>query len=112
MAATGFRLSGVTIDCLDTHLVARFWAGLLGGEPRASLPGWYELGERGGPRINFQPVLEPKTAKTRIHLDLTVDDIDRAAGTVVQAGGRARAWLTLVAGGCTCRSAALAPLRL
>jgi len=55
MATTGFRLSGITIDCLDPHLVARFWAGLLGGEPRASLPGWYELGERGGPRINFIP---------------------------------------------------------
>jgi hypothetical protein len=89
MATTGFRLSGITIDCLDPDLVARFWAGLLGGEPRASLPGWYELGERGRPRINFQPVLEPKTVKTRIHLDLTVDDIDRAVEAVVQAGGRA-----------------------
>ena len=89
MAATGFRLSGITIDCVEPHLVARFWAGLLGGEPRASLPGWYELGERGGPRINFQPVLEPKTVKTRIHLDLTVNDIDRAVEAVVAAGGRA-----------------------
>jgi hypothetical protein len=75
---TGFRLSGITIDCLDPHLVAQFWAGLLGGKPRPSLPGWYELGERGRPRINFQPVPEPKTA-----------DLDRAAEAVVQAGGRA-----------------------
>jgi hypothetical protein len=89
MAATGFRLSGITIDCLDPRLVARFWAGLLGGEPRTSLPGWYELGKRAGPRINFQPVLQPKTVKTRIHLDLTVDDIDRAVDLVVQAGGHA-----------------------
>ena len=89
MATSGFRLSGITIDCLDPHLEARFWAGLLGGEPRASLPGWYELGERGSPRINLQPVPEPKTVKTRIHLDLTVEDIDRAAEAVVQAGGRA-----------------------
>lgn len=89
MATTGFRLSGITIDCLDPHLVAQFWSGLLGGEPRASLPGCYELGERGGPRISFQPVPEPKTVKTRIHLDLTVNDIDRGAEAVVQAGGRA-----------------------
>jgi hypothetical protein len=89
MAATGFRLSGITIDCLDPHLVARFWAGLLGGEPQASLPGWYQLGERGDPRINFQPVPEKKTVKTRIHLDLTVDDIGRAVEATVQAGGRA-----------------------
>jgi hypothetical protein len=86
---TGFRLSGLTIDCLDPRLVAQFWAGLLGGRPRPSLPGWYELGERGRPRINFQPVPEPKTAKTRIHLDLTVQDLDRAVEAVVQAGGRA-----------------------
>ena len=84
MATTGFRLSGITIDCLDPHLVAQFWAGLLGGEPQASLPGWYELGERGRPRINFQPVREPKTVKTRIHLDLTVEDLDRAVEAVVQ----------------------------
>ena len=89
MATTGFRLSGITIDCLDPHLVARFWSRVLGGEPRASLPGCYDLGERDGPRINFQPVPEPKTAKTRIHLDLTVDDVDRAVEAVVQAGGRA-----------------------
>ena len=87
--ATGFRLSGITIDCRDPRLVAQFWAGLLSGEPRPSLPGWYELGERSRPRINFQPVPEPKTAKTRIHLDLTVDDVDRAVEAVVQAGGRA-----------------------
>jgi hypothetical protein len=31
---TGFRLSGITIDGLDPHLVAQFWAGLLGGKPR------------------------------------------------------------------------------
>ena len=84
MATTGFRLSGITIDCLDPHLVARFWAGLLGGEPRASLPGWYELRERFGLRINFQPVRELKTGKARIHLDLTVDDIDRAVEAVMR----------------------------
>jgi hypothetical protein len=89
MATSGFRLSGITIDCLDPHLQARFWAGLLGGKPRASLPGWYELGEGGRPRINFQPVLEPKTVKTPIHLDLTVEDIDRGVEAVVRAGGRA-----------------------
>lgn len=89
MATTGFRLSGITIDCLDPHLVARFWAGLLGSEPQASLPGWYQLGELGDPRINFQPVPEKKTVKARIHLDLTVDNIDRAVEATVQAGGRA-----------------------
>lgn len=41
----------------------------------------------GGPHINFQPVSEVKTSKTRIHLDLWVDDLAEAAELVRQLGG-------------------------
>lgn len=40
------------------------------------------------PRINFQPVSEPKRGKMRIHLDSTVDDIDGAIHRMVGLGGR------------------------
>lgn len=40
------------------------------------------------PRIAFQPVPEPKCAKNRIHLDLTVDSVDDVAVLVVGLGGR------------------------
>ncbi|MEK8104385.1 VOC family protein [Micromonospora sp. M12] len=83
--------SGVTIDCLDPQRVARFWSGLLGREPGLSQKGWVYLGERGDPqpRLVFQPVSEPRTDKVRIHLDISVDDIDEAMTTVVRLGGRA-----------------------
>jgi predicted enzyme related to lactoylglutathione lyase len=48
------------------------------------------LGERGDPqpRLVFQPVIESKRGKVRIHLDVTVDDIDTAIELVTSLGGR------------------------
>jgi glyoxalase superfamily protein len=84
-------LSGVTIDCADPQRVARFWSALLGREPRPSQDGWVYLGQRGDPepRLVFQPVPEPKAGKVRIHLDVTVDDVDEAVELVTVLGGRA-----------------------
>lgn len=82
--------SGVTIDCLDPERVARFWSSLLGREPGPSQEGWVYLGERGEPqpRLVFQPVSESRTGKVRIHLDISVDQIDEAMTLVVNLGGR------------------------
>lgn len=85
-----FVWSGVTFDCLDPHGVAQFWSALLGREPGPSQEGWVYLGDRGDaqPRLVFQPVSEPKSSKVRIHLDLTVEDIDKAIDVVTALGGR------------------------
>lgn len=82
--------SSVTIDCVDPQRVARFWSALLGREQGPSQAGWVYLGERGDPqpRLVFQPVPERQTAKVRIHLDISVDDIDEAMAQVVSLGGR------------------------
>ena len=82
--------SAVTIDCVDPERVARFWSSLLGREPGPSQEGWVYLGQRGDPqpRLVFQPVPEPKQGKVRIHLDVTVDDLDEAINTVQELGGR------------------------
>lgn len=40
------------------------------------------------PRLVFQPVPEPKVGKVRTHLDVSVDDIDKAIELVVRLGGR------------------------
>jgi predicted enzyme related to lactoylglutathione lyase len=84
------RWSGVTVDCLAPERLSHFWARLLQAEVTDSLPGWVRFGEPGQatPVINFQPVPEPKQGKTRIHLDVTVDDIDEGVATVVGLGGR------------------------
>jgi predicted enzyme related to lactoylglutathione lyase len=82
--------SGVTIDCMDPVLVARFWSALLDREQGPSQEGWVYLGQRGDaqPRLVFQPVTEPKAGKVRIHLDVTVDEIDQAIDRVITLGGR------------------------
>jgi predicted enzyme related to lactoylglutathione lyase len=82
--------TGVTFDCFDPTRVAQFWSTLLGREPGPSQAGWVYLGQRGDaqPRLIFQPVPEPKIGKVRIHLDVTVDDMDEAVELVVNLGGR------------------------
>jgi hypothetical protein len=84
------RLSGITVDCIEPRRLADFWAALLDREVSVPLPGWLRLDARGGaePVLNFQPVTEPKRGKTRIHVDLVVDDIDAGAATVLSLGGR------------------------
>jgi len=84
-------VSAITIDCLDPGRLAAFWGALLGRLESPSLPGWRQLGRRGeaAPRINFQPVPEPKRGKARIHLDVTVGDIEEGVGSVLRLGGRA-----------------------
>ena len=82
--------SGVTIDCLDPERVASFWSALLRRPPGSAERGWVYLGERGDPqpRLVFQPVAEPAAGKVRIHLDVTVDDIDAVIAEVSDLGGR------------------------
>ena len=90
MGSVANVVSGVTFDCVDPHRVARFWSALTGREPGPSEAGWVYLGERGDPepRLVFQPVPEPKAGKVRIHLDVTVDDMDEAIELVTALGGR------------------------
>ena len=85
------RWGGVTVDCVDVRRVARFWSALLGREEGPTEPGWVYLGEPTDvlPRLVFQPVPEPKRGKTRIHLDVVVDDIDAGIDEVVALGGAA-----------------------
>lgn len=83
------RWSGVTIDCSDPERVADFWSALL-DRPRGPLQeGGIYLGLRGdpAPRVVFQAVPEPKAGKVRIHLDVTVDDIDAGIRHVIALGG-------------------------
>ncbi len=84
--------AGVTIDCRDPRRVAEFWSALLSVRSRPAGPdrdGWFRLGPatRGGPVLNFQPVAEEKAGKTRVHLDLWVDDLQGSIELVERLGG-------------------------
>jgi predicted enzyme related to lactoylglutathione lyase len=81
----------VTLDCRDTEAAARFWSELLGLPAREqSQDRWFQLGPgvRGGPVINIQPVSEEKVGKSRVHLDLWVDDVQSAVALVERLGGK------------------------
>jgi Glyoxalase-like domain len=84
-------LAAVTVDCVDPRRASDFWSQLLDTPAGPiDLPGWFRIGQTiaGGPAITFQPVPEENTGKTRIHLDIWVDDLDAAISLVRDLGGR------------------------
>jgi hypothetical protein len=92
-------------DCADSleacHRQAEWWAAVLGGEVFDHEEHRFSWLEQipGAPfeSIDFAPVPEPKTAKNRVHLDVTTDDLDaliahgarvlRPKGDPVEGGG-------------------------
>ena len=100
---------GITVDCPDAEQLAAFWERCLGYTRRPGAPGGpYVTLERGDgspdgpPLLTFQTVPEPKTSKTRVHLDLFVEhaqplvDEMRAAGASFVSRAEAGDWTTRV----------------
>ena len=82
-----------TIDCDDPDRLATFWAEVLGTEVGLAMDdGRYVFlkSNESLPALCFQRVPEPKTAKNRIHLDVSVDDLSVATDRIVALGG---SWL-------------------
>lgn len=82
------KLSAVFIDADDVEMVAEFWSCVLGvGIERREPP--YVLLEplASGLVVGLQRVPEPKIEKTRVHVDVTVDDLETAATQVRDLGG-------------------------
>jgi catechol 2,3-dioxygenase-like lactoylglutathione lyase family enzyme len=91
------KIGNVTFDCADPDRMSTFWAAALGYEKRTypddmrrelldsglteddlAARGLAEDPAGAGPRLFFQRVPEPKTAKNRMHLDINVGDGRRA----------------------------------
>ncbi len=86
-------LEAVTIDCRDPETLAGFWSAVFGAtvDSREGDPVQYiDLVAAGIPTIRLQRAPEPKTVKDRIHLDLSVSDLDVASARV-EALGASRA---------------------
>jgi predicted enzyme related to lactoylglutathione lyase len=78
------------IDVNDLDVGERFWSAITGQEVRFS--GWNNqfsrLGPAGQNSILLQLVPEKKTPlKNRAHIDITVEDVDRAIEQVIELGG-------------------------
>jgi predicted enzyme related to lactoylglutathione lyase len=90
VAAASARFLFVTIDANDAERIAAFWGALLGTEVDDTLDDGRFVFLKGSdalPTLCIQRVPEPKTAKTRIHLDLGVDDLEVATRRVLDLGG-------------------------
>ena len=72
------RLHSIVIDCNDLDAAARFWAHALGTEVAEDEQPPYAVlkASPGGVRIVLQAVPEPKTAKSRMHLDIATDNVE------------------------------------
>jgi predicted enzyme related to lactoylglutathione lyase len=90
MAPSGAAWAAVTVDCLEPERVSAFWSRLLDAPVRTiGLPGWFRIGPTalGGPAITFQPVPEAKAGKSRMHLDLWVEELQATVALVTDLGG-------------------------
>jgi predicted enzyme related to lactoylglutathione lyase len=83
----------LVIDATDPERLARFWCGLLDVSVDATIgDGQFVVlsATKDGHTVGFQRVPEGKAGKNRLHLDLIVEDLDRATAEVEALGGR---WL-------------------
>jgi catechol 2,3-dioxygenase-like lactoylglutathione lyase family enzyme len=73
-------LRTIVVDCNDPVPLAAFWCAVLGVEIHHQRDDWISLlpVETGHPRVAFQKVPETKVGKNRLHLDVWVEDIERA----------------------------------
>ena len=79
----------IVVDCANPLALARFWQALIGGEVIEEADDWVVLdGDDEGFYIGFQQVPERKSGKNRLHLDVDVDDLDRAVDEAEQLGAR------------------------
>jgi catechol 2,3-dioxygenase-like lactoylglutathione lyase family enzyme len=93
-----FALETVCIDCVDAPALAAFYGSLLGWEPALTGPNWVLLrNPSGGTGLSFQgePAYRPPSWPEQptgqdkmIHLDLRVDDLDRAVDRACSLGAR------------------------
>ena len=82
--------TAMTMDCADVEVMADFWQEALGYEQRRVEEPYIRLFKPRTDRIIYvlilQTVVEPKTAKHRVHLDLASDDLDTEIERLVGLG--------------------------
>ena len=92
-AGTKVSFGNIAFDCQEPVELARFYAGLLGGEVDADPEGdWVSL-HWDGPDLAFQhaPDHQPPSwtdGELQAHIDFLVEDIQAAHDRVVELGGR------------------------
>ena len=79
----------IGIDVNDMGRAIKFWTELLGLEVGGQEDAYTHFKKQNdGPRLYLQKVPEKKTAKTRLHLDIAVEDMDAAVARGVELGAK------------------------
>ena len=79
------KIAMVTIDSSDPRPLATWWSERLGAPIVEENDGWFfVIGST--PALAIQHVGDPTPGKNRIHLDLTVEDLDGARDELLAAG--------------------------
>jgi predicted enzyme related to lactoylglutathione lyase len=79
------------MDSQDPERIAPFWCELLGMEVVSRLDGGRHVVLRSADdsfMLGIQRVPEPRLGKNRVHLDMSVDDLDGGTARVESLGGR------------------------
>jgi hypothetical protein len=86
----GSRWFGVVVDCADPARLAGWWAEVLGYRIMYEAPDQVAIArdEKSFPGLVFVPVIEPKTVKNRLHIDLDPDDQAAEVERLVDMGAR------------------------
>jgi Glyoxalase-like domain len=90
------RVREVVLDGADPWSLARFWSGLLGGEPVEWYVGWVTLEPPpNGLRVSFQASTAHRAAghpdgsiPPRVHVDILVEDLQAAHDRVIALGAQ------------------------
>lgn len=81
----------MAIDCRDLPSMATFWTSLLGYDRPEPMDDTYWAAthpQQRGPRLVFQAVDDlPSEAKSPVHIDVHVDDLETVVRRVVELGG-------------------------
>jgi hypothetical protein len=90
--AVSLSVAALSIDCADPAALADFWGKAL-GRPVSPGPTPENVvvdatDPAKGPRLFFNKVPEPKTAKNRLHLDLLTEHYEEETGRLTGLGAR------------------------
>lgn len=87
---TNLQLGQIAIDADQADQLAAFYARLVGRPVNDGASPYFAVipadPETGFPALMFLKVPEPRTAKNRIHLDLTTDDPSAAVARALELG--------------------------
>ena len=81
---------GLVLDCNDPELLGRFWSAALGYTIAGRAGSYVALTDptRRGPKLLLQQVIDAKTSKNRMHIDIDAADIDAEADRLARLGAQ------------------------